>query len=39
MKHYDKLVRDRIPEIIEESGRTCIVEILLEEDYRKYLDQ
>ena len=35
MKHiqYNKLVRDRIPEIIESSGKTCKVEILSDEDY------
>ena len=27
-KKYNKLVRDRIPEIIEASGNTCITEIL-----------
>lgn len=25
---HNKLVRDRIPEIIEASGRTCITEVL-----------
>lgn len=35
---YNKLVRDRIPEIIEESGKTCIVEILSEEKYLEMLD-
>ncbi|HCX63709.1 MAG TPA: phosphoribosyl-ATP pyrophosphohydrolase [Eubacteriaceae bacterium] len=37
--HYDKLVRDRIPEIIEGSGKSCEIETLSEEDYRKYLYQ
>ena len=30
---YNKLVRDKIPEIIEASGNTCETEILLEEEY------
>ena len=37
-KKYNKLVRDRIPEIIEASGNTCIAEILSDEDYLKMLD-
>lgn len=37
-KSYQKLVRDRIPEIIESSGRTCVTEILSDEDYLKMLD-
>ena len=35
---HNKLVRDRIPEIIEASGNTCITEILSDEDYLKMLD-
>ena len=35
---YNKLVRDRIPEIIESSGRICITEILSDEDYLRMLD-
>ena len=35
---YNKLVRDRIPEIIEASGNTCVTEILSDEDYLKMLD-
>ena len=38
IKKYNKLVRDRIPEIIESSGRTCITEILSNEEYLKMLD-
>ena len=40
MKHtqYNKLVRDRIPEIIESSGKTCKVEILSDEDYLSMID-
>ena len=37
-KRYNKLVRDRIPEIIEASGNTCITEILSDEDYLRMLD-
>ncbi len=35
---YHKLVRDRIPEIIEASGKTCVTTILSDEDYLKMLD-
>lgn len=40
MKHiqYNKLVRDRIPEIIESSGKTRTVEILSDEDYLRMVD-
>lgn len=37
-KVYNKLVRDKIPEIITASGRTCSTEILSEEDYLKMVD-
>lgn len=37
-KRYSKLVRDRIPEIIEGSGGRCVWSILNEEDYRVLLD-
>lgn len=36
--NYNKLVRDRIPEIIEKSGNTCVTEILSDEDYLKMID-
>lgn len=36
---YNKLVRDRIPEIIESSGKKCTVEILSDADYLKMIDQ
>ena len=39
MKVYNKLVRDRIPEIIEESGRTCKTRILDEDEYLEKLDE
>lgn len=35
---YNKLVRDRIPEIIEASGKTCVTEILSEETYLRMVD-
>ena len=35
---HNKLVRDRIPEIIEASGRTCVTEVLFTEDYLQALD-
>lgn len=35
---YNKLVRDKIPEIIEKSGNTCVTEILSDEDYLKMID-
>jgi predicted house-cleaning noncanonical NTP pyrophosphatase (MazG superfamily) len=36
---YNKLVRDRIPEIIEESGRCCVVEVLSDADYIHMLNE
>mgnify|MGYP003293281623 CR=1 FL=1 len=39
MIEYDKLIRDRIPEIIEQSGQKCIIERLDNDTYIKYLDQ
>ena len=38
-KLYRKLVRDRIPEIIEADGKTCICETLSSEDYLHLLDE
>ncbi len=35
---YNKLVRDRIPEIISADGKTCTTEILSDEDYLCMLD-
>ena len=37
-KVYNKLVRDRIPEIIEASGRTCSYETLTDDKYLALLD-
>lgn len=33
MKVYNKLVRDKIPEIIEADGKTCKTKILSDEEY------
>ena len=38
IKTYNKLVRDRIPEIIEASGKTCVTKILSDEDYLRMVD-
>ena len=37
-KKYHKLVRDRIPEIIEADGKTCVCETLSDETYLQMLD-
>ena len=34
---YNKLIRDKIPEIIKETGKTCVVETVSQEDYMKLL--
>jgi len=34
---YNKLIRDRIPEIIEAEGKTCHIEVMPEEEYRQAL--
>ncbi len=36
---YDKLVRDKIPEIIEKSGKRCEIEILSDEKYLEMIDK
>ena len=35
---HNKLVRDRIPEIIEGSGKTCVTRILPDAEYLAALD-
>lgn len=35
---YNKLVRDKIPEIIEADGKTCKTEILSDEAYLRMVD-
>ena len=39
MIKYDKLIRDKIPEIIEQSGKKCIIEVMDNDTYIEYLDQ
>lgn len=36
---YNKLVRDRIPEIIVKSGNKCVTKILSDEEYIEMLDK
>ena len=36
---YNKLVRDKIPEIIDASGKTCETDILSDEEYLQMLDE
>ena len=36
---YDKLIRDKIPEIIEQSGKKCIVDVMDNDTYIEYLNQ
>ena len=36
---YNKLVRDKIPEIIKAAGKTCEIEILSDEEYLQMLDK
>lgn len=38
MKKHNKLVRDKIPEIIEKSGKTAVIHILGEADYIEALE-
>lgn len=38
-KHHNKLVRDKIPEIIEKAGKTAYTHILSEEEYIAELDK
>lgn len=39
MPVYNKLVRDKIPEIINESGKNCTVRVLDDEQYRLALKE
>lgn len=38
-KVYNKLVRDKIPEIICDDGKTCLCETLSPEEYLRCLDE
>ena len=35
---YDKLVRDKIPELIEKSGKQCEIEVLSDEKYLEMIN-
>lgn len=35
---YNKLVRDRIPEIIKASGKACVTEFLSDNEYLRMID-
>lgn len=37
--YYNKLVRDLIPDIIAESGKTCVTSVLSNDDYLTMLDE
>lgn len=37
MKEYDKIIRDNIPTIIENSGSKCEIEIVSDEEALSYL--
>jgi predicted house-cleaning noncanonical NTP pyrophosphatase (MazG superfamily) len=39
MKQYNKLIRDKIPDIIKSNGNTPIYHILSQEEYLKELDR
>ena len=36
---YNKLVRDRIPEIIEADGKECSIAVLTDKEYLKMIDK
>lgn len=38
MKEYHKLIRDRIPEIIDSTGRSAVIRTLSDEEYPIYLE-
>ncbi len=39
MPVYNKLIRDRIPEIIEETGKPYVLRTLEDEEYKEHLDR
>lgn len=36
---YDKLIRDKIPQIIEQSGKSCTITVLSDKEYIKKLNE
>ena len=38
IKTYNKIVRDRIPDIIQSAGKSCTTEVLSDEDYLRMID-
>lgn len=38
MRVYNKLVRDRIPELMEAQGKHPVIQVLEDTDYTKYLE-
>lgn len=39
VKTYNKLVRDKIPDIIESQGKKCVTDILKDDEYLKMIDE
>ena len=37
MPKYDKLIRDKIPQIIESKGKRCVVEVMDDAEFAVYL--
>lgn len=37
-KEYHKLIRDRIPEIIEAQGKNCVTRVMEQEEYLQMVD-
>lgn len=37
MKRYDKLIRDKIPEVIAADGKSCKTRVLHDDEYRQHL--
>lgn len=35
---YNKLIRDRLPQIIRKDGKTCVTEVLSDEEYLRMVD-
>lgn len=39
VKTYNKLVRDKIPDIIASQGKKCVTDILKDDEYLKMIDE